>query len=247
VRVFIGIDDTDNKESRGTGFLARRLASLITTQGMRTVAGITRHQLLVDDRIPYTSQNSSACLDVEADNIMRIYKICSSFLIENVAEGSDAGLCIAPCELITNEIMDFGNRAQNEVLTQAEAAAIARENRVILEGYTGDRGGIIGALAAVGLRKGGNDGRFIWLRGKEELRDIEPGIYEVQDILNNFDIDLLECEGVRQETGKSTIYLGDWVRPVLKDNKVCLIVEKASKKEDYDWKVAAKEFIRSIS
>ena len=60
---FIGIDDTDNLESRGTGFRARQLAQDLQAAGIARLRGITRHQLCVSPEIPYTSHNSSACLE----------------------------------------------------------------------------------------------------------------------------------------------------------------------------------------
>ena len=47
--LLIGIDDTDNLESRGTGYRARMLARHLGEAQLGTVTGITRHQLLVDD------------------------------------------------------------------------------------------------------------------------------------------------------------------------------------------------------
>ena len=79
----IGIDDTDNLESRGTGHLARQLARLLESaiSGLR-IGSITRHQLLVDPRIPYTSHNSSACVQAEFDENCRadVISIASHFL-----------------------------------------------------------------------------------------------------------------------------------------------------------------------
>ena len=60
----IGIDDTDNQTSPGTGQLARRLAAEASTRGAVN-RGITRHQFLVDGRIPYTSHNSGACVAID--------------------------------------------------------------------------------------------------------------------------------------------------------------------------------------
>ncbi len=68
MRLLIGIDDTDNKESRGTGYNSRQLASAIEANGLGRVHGITRHQLFIHPDIPYTSQNSSACLDVDTES-----------------------------------------------------------------------------------------------------------------------------------------------------------------------------------
>ena len=64
-RWLIGLDDTDNLESRGTGFKARQMAEHLERSQTGLIAtSITRHQLLVDPRIPYTSHNSSACISV---------------------------------------------------------------------------------------------------------------------------------------------------------------------------------------
>jgi len=56
--VLIGMDDTDNLESRGTGSLARQVAAALAAD--YTLLGVTRHQLLKDPRVPCTKNNSSA-------------------------------------------------------------------------------------------------------------------------------------------------------------------------------------------
>jgi len=66
VEVFlIGIDDTDNPTSPGTGRLARRLSDECARRGLRPL-GVTRHQFLVHPAIPYTSHNSGACIALES-------------------------------------------------------------------------------------------------------------------------------------------------------------------------------------
>ena len=64
---YIGIDDTDNLESRGTGHRARQLGTGLQNAGIARLISITRHQLLVHKDIPYTSHNSSACLLIECE------------------------------------------------------------------------------------------------------------------------------------------------------------------------------------
>ena len=46
MRILIGIDDTDNKDSRGTGYNSRQLAAAIESNNLGKVHGITRHQYL---------------------------------------------------------------------------------------------------------------------------------------------------------------------------------------------------------
>ena len=88
----LGIDDTDNLESRGTGHRARQMADWLAENKLAQPQGITRHQLLVDPRIPYTSHNSSACLSVETKNPDDVWEASREFLLRESAQGSDAGL-----------------------------------------------------------------------------------------------------------------------------------------------------------
>ena len=62
--IFIGVDDTDFGDSPGTGQLAQRLSKEITRRGGKPL-GITRHQFLMDPRIPYTGHNRGICIGVD--------------------------------------------------------------------------------------------------------------------------------------------------------------------------------------
>ncbi len=244
----IGIDDTDNKESRGTGFNTRQLAKKIEEAGLGVIYGITRHQLFVDARIPYTSQNSSAALEVETQEPAKVQQLCRKYLLEIAPPGCDIGLCIAPMDKVSDHISAWGLRAKLEVLTQKEAGKIAQKEDIYLEGLTGTRDGIIGALAAIGLRKSGNDGRFVWLKGKKELREIKPGIMSAAQLKNDLNIDKLESIHGQTVNDNNNISLHDWVRPVLKNHKVTLLVEKENNEgSDYEWKCASKDYVRTVS
>ena len=48
--IYVGIDDTDTLESRGTGRLARNIAA--HSQANITIFGVTRHQLFVHPTYP---------------------------------------------------------------------------------------------------------------------------------------------------------------------------------------------------
>ena len=94
--LLIGVDDTDNLVSSGTGQLVQRLVAGLRGLGAATPLGATRHQLLVDPRIPYTSHNSSACIALDADlgALDRIVAHCAGFLEAESAPGSDPGLAV---------------------------------------------------------------------------------------------------------------------------------------------------------
>jgi hypothetical protein len=63
--LFIGLDDTDNLESGGTGHLAREIAAALAARD--PLLGITRHQLLVDARAPCTSKNTCAAIMLDVN------------------------------------------------------------------------------------------------------------------------------------------------------------------------------------
>jgi hypothetical protein len=166
----IGIDDTDNETSPGTGQLARRLAQEIEQRGAKML-GITRHQFLLDDRIPYTSHNSGACIALDWNVSLRDLEFAIDLIAGWSAQGSDPGICIAHRDQVPPETIEWGWAATREVLSQGQAINLARANKLCLRPLGGSGGGIIGALAAVGLRADGNEGRFLDLPGLRMLAE----------------------------------------------------------------------------
>ncbi|MFC2111089.1 ABC transporter substrate-binding protein [Bacteroidota bacterium] len=246
MRLLIGIDDTDNKESRGTGYNSRQLAAAIEAENLGKVHGITRHQLFVHPDIPYTSQNSSACLDVTTNNFNEFKSFCRTFMLNIGAVGSDVGLCILGRDRVPVEIIKWGMDAKSIVLKMDNAIDKAERNEIYLEGLSGTKDGIIGALAAVGLRAGGNDGRFIWLNSKKNLRNIEHGIETIEDLIKESGIDLIESIGNNIVNQKDKVYLNDLFCKII-NNKSVLLVEKITNNNNYEWKCTDKEFVKKVS
>jgi hypothetical protein len=242
--LYIGVDDTDNNESRGTGFLARSLAQVLQEEGLCLVGTVSRHQLLVDPRIQYTSHNSSACIVGEIKgNEYRIQDVCSDFILKHAAAGSDAGLCIALEENLNRAVAGFGQRAMQEVLESCEAYMVALKRRIFLAGLTGDKTGIIGALAAVGLRYHGNDGRLLWLPGLREIQGLFT-VRKYQDLVPVDDIVDMDGNTLGPET---IIRITDWCRPVIRNKKIVLFAEKSEGNEHSGYQSASKEYIKRIS
>jgi hypothetical protein len=245
MRYLFGIDDTDNEYSPGTGFRTRDLASKIHENRLGNVISISRHQLYVHPEIPFTSHNSSACMDIETNDIELLKIFSVEYLTKESADGSDVGICIANYQEISDTVVNWGIRAKKEILIQKEANQIATKNGIYLQGFLGTKGGIIGALAAVGLRKTGIDGRLFWISGKE-LRDFN-GIYKVSDILEQSSFDQIISTNEARVELNHFIFVNDWLRPVLKNNKICVIVEPNTNHSEYEWIIASKEYIKSIS
>jgi hypothetical protein len=162
MRIYIGFDDTDTTDSdRGTGKLARWFENELPKSCR--LWGVVRQQLLLDDSIPYTTHNSSACAIVECSDSSLTGDLISRAVhhIEgHFINGSDPGLCVASEDHpALSKLIHFGRRCATKVVTQKEAHQAALGAH--LSGHGGTNGGIIGAAAAVGLTAHGWGGRFI--------------------------------------------------------------------------------------
>ena len=158
--IYVGIDDTDIVGSPGTNQLARKIVRRLGPAGRGAI--VLRHQLFFDPRVPYTSQNGSASIQLpRATDIPRAQLIDAirdemrAFFVE----GSDPGLAVATT--VSAAMVAFARRAKADVVSQAEARAVAGASGCHLEGLGGTNQGIIGALAAIALVAGGDDGRVV--------------------------------------------------------------------------------------
>lgn len=238
--VYIGIDDTDNLESVGTGKVARGLARLLEDLGFGTSLGVSRHQLLVHPEIRYTSHNSSKGLALESEfDLTEFFEPCIAYMKSCWQEGSDPGLCICEQHQIEPEINEFGLRAEKELIGKSEAYALAEKHGIFLRELGGDGGGVIGALSAVGLRSTGNNGRLVEVKGIRDLCGVlsvaeilqKSGIYEVQDADGNV------------LGGDELVDSLDWIRPNLVNWKPVLrVVRQADDGCRAPWVPAERAF-----
>ena len=216
---YIGLDDTDTLESRGTGSLARQIATQLAEE--HEILGVTRHQLLLDDRIPYTAKNSCAaiCLEINGNvNIQHIFGYVCNLILNNFQPGSDPGVCLAR-EQEASSVTKFGKRAKTEIVTQEQALELAALENIRLSGLGGSHTGIIGALAAVGLASWGEDGRYIQIGSSRDLRGMQPvpivmgaGIHAIQTMDN--------------QVVKGGFINTDKLRPARRKSKPVLYVER---------------------
>ncbi len=165
MKTIISIDDTDNQHSPGSGQLAEDLARELIQRRLATDASnISRHQLFIHDAVPYTSHNSAMCfmISVEQEKYCDLIAFSQDFLCRRSAEGSDPGLCVTREDNVlgTDLLIDFGLLAKRSILTKRAAYQTAEEAGVHLSEHGGSGDGVIGALAGVGLRLSGSDGRI---------------------------------------------------------------------------------------
>jgi hypothetical protein len=108
------------------------------------------------------------------------------------------------------------------VVSQQDARDLAASHGLHLEGLGGTEGGVIGALAAVGLAAGGADGRVVhigdWpddLAGPQEIATLRARGVEVRTL------------DTHQPVAEGPIDVGKHLRPNYRENQVVLFVEPA--------------------
>jgi hypothetical protein len=225
VKFYLGLDDTDNADSVGTGRLSRMLADELELRKLVSDSENTRHQFLIDPAIPYTSHNSSACIAAEAVGetpLERVARGAVEFLEEHFHEGANPGLCVVQANDVPESFVKLGRRAQREVVELAEVRELAAQSAAFTwwGGETGQ--GLIGALGGVGLRSTGGDGRFIALRGIRELR----GVLMAGEIVARSGVDCVETEAGEILSDDTPIDTLDWVRPVPREGRRVLRVRR---------------------
>ena len=229
MRIYIGFDDTDNiTADRGTGKLARWFEGELP-EGCR-MEGVVRQQLLVDERIPYTSHNSSACVIVDAPDdswVTLITERAIQHVERHSLGGSDPGLCIA-CNGNGSlaSLIAFGRTCTSRIVTQREALEAARKSH--LSGHGGTNDGIIGAAAAVGLTASGWSGRFIEYG---ELRKF-PDPIRVLELERSHILVVSNDRDARVPADEDLVHTKGWLRPRLWGNRAVLLV---APKEDGVW------------
>ncbi|ETA79215.1 hypothetical protein [Youngiibacter fragilis] len=243
------IDDTDNITStRGTGELAAMLIGEIESRGWGKGGYIVRHQLFVHPDVPYTSHNSSMSftLDVEEDALSEIIGFSGRFLEEMSEPGSDPGLCAAVTDKLNDSLslIEFGKDAKCTVLTKYDAYSLADRLGIHLSEHGGTGMGVIGALAGVGLRLKGTDGR---VRGKY-FEDEKNQIKSVKDILSNSTIEVVSTKDGIALDGDEKVLLGEKVKGVyMYGRSVLLVCQNLAADKEAPWQTCPMEYIKSIS
>lgn len=223
VVIYVGIDDTDTLDSPGTNQLAQAL--VVRVAGSHRCRFILRHQLLFDPRVPYTSKNGSASiwLDPLPDSCVGVGDLIAILRDEmrsRFVPGSDPGLCVT--EVVPDEVTQFGHRCQRDVVEQRDARSLASRCGIHLEGLGETAGGVIGALAAVGLAATADDGRIVvhgaWLddlSGPQPIEVLHARSVEVREAASGTTID------------RGVIDIGKKLRPNLRGGHIILFVQRA--------------------
>jgi hypothetical protein len=219
--IYLGIDDTDILGSPGTNQLARAIVTRLG--GVAKGAIVCRHQLFFDSRVPYTSGNGSASIQLPCGDVISRAELLST--VREVmrawfVEGSDPGLALAAGA--SAEMAAFATRAKHDVVTQSEARDVAERSGCHLEGLGGTNQGVIGALAAVALVADGNDGRVVHV---DEWPWPDP-FNGVQSVAAIRDRGVTEIRTVSGEAFTDDVVdVGKHLRPNWRDGRIVVFVE----------------------
>jgi hypothetical protein len=221
MKVYLGFDDTDTVDAEyGTGKLTRWFQDALPATGR--CLGVVRQQLLVCDRIPYTSHNSAACLIAElpdAELLDDLVRRAIRHIERHALPGSDPGLCVAMATApALQALTDFGYTCTHAVVSQKDALAAAEG--VHLSGHGGTHDGIIGAAAAVGLTASGWAGRFIEF-GNLRTLPAEVAVSELTQA--GIQVVATERDGEVPAPG-DIVATNAWLRPRLLGHRPVLLV-----------------------
>ncbi|ABN06432.1 hypothetical protein Mlab_0256 [Methanocorpusculum labreanum Z] len=221
--IYVGMDDTDTLDSRGTGRLAREVAAFIAKKW--PVSGVTRHQLYVHESIPFTSHNSCAVVHVETEGreaADELFALTEEVMLGDFIPGSDPGLAVAEDWQITPALIAYGRDAQSTVLNQNIARTLAKNLGIRLKGLGGTEDGVIGSLAGLGLAAMKSDGRYLLVGSIRSMTgpvSVEQVLAAGVDCVQTIDGELLTTGLIMEQEGKS-------VKPCPIGGKITLLVRR---------------------
>lgn len=221
--IYVGIDNTGNSESVGTGKFARIIAGELSKK--YPVYGVTRHQFYVHSDIQFSLHNFCAVIHVdvnEEEQVDDIFEIVKKKMHSDFNEGSNPGLAVAHESSISPAVVAYGKDAKETVLTSKRARNLAKNSGIKLEGFGENENGIIGAIAGIGLAFTGNDGRFLQIGQIRKLKGPQP----VEKLIEGGIDGIFACDG-RPITDGTVINEGNKpVKPCLVNGEVILFVNE---------------------
>ena len=236
----VGIDNTDGAGCEGTGALTMALAAEVESAGWGQSLGVTRHQLFDSPKLSVDNGNYCYALGIQTTHsILDLEDEVVDFVRAHAAKDADPGIAIMSRHSDMPHILAFGRRAQTELMRLDWAQTFANEANVSLRALGNKRDGVVGALAAAGLRGGGADGVFIDLPA---IREIE-GVLRAGEIRERTTVEtILDAEGEPLDRD-DRVETNGYLRPRLEGGKP-VIHTRRSADDRHFWTVVGRRPLR---
>lgn len=231
----LGIDDTDSHDSPTTATLALALGQHFESLGVAELICITCHPLFDHPTLIGDCGNRAVCILLDADlqHAREIELGCREFLRRESSPGSNTGFALAAWNQFDPEVVAWGKTARFTLLERLSALALGRQAGMALSGLAGSGRGVIGALAAVGLRFEGSDGWVDWMPGLDALN----GVYTPVTLADVARFERIETESGRRPALDDRILISHRPRPVLKGGNITLLLTPAKRGSEHHWEV----------
>lgn len=236
----LGIDDTDSQTngdstsaSQDTAALALKLGQKLESLNLARLINISCHQLFQHPSIAHTKNNIACCLllDCDAQKVREIDMTTRLTLRGESSAKANPGYALGAWNQFDPEIIAWGKTAKSAKLERMDAIALARRSGIAIAGITGSGTGVIGALAAVGLRYDGNDGTIQWMPGLDKLN----GVFTQFEINQFIHIESIESPLHKHPALDDRILFSSEVKPILKNGRIVVEVTPSKRGEAFEW------------
>ncbi len=225
MKIFVGIDDSRQLDGYKAGETASWLSKAIEKNGWGKGAIPSRHRLYFHPSIACKKHNTARSFSADLDEpyLEAFIAYACSMVKSNITLDSNTGLAIAVPELMENpdDLIEYAYRVKEEIVSKDEALKMAKKPGLYLFELSGNGQGVIGALAAAGLRATGNDGQF---RGKLKLGTGEYYIANVREIIEKTYVEQVKNMDFENLGEDDHVRMGEKVKVVLLDDKYTLMV-----------------------
>ncbi len=229
----LGIDDTDSPGSATTSDLALALGLHFETLGLAGLISLSCHALYNHPTLAGSCSNRACCLmlDAEPHRARDLELGCREYLRREAAPGSSPGFALASYNQFDPEVVVWGKTACFTLLNRQDALSLCRHAGISISGLAGSGCGVIGALAAVGLRFEGSDGWIEWMPGLAALN----GVYTPVTLSDAIHFDRVESEHGRRPALDDRILIASRPRPVMRGGNITLLLTAAKRGSDHHW------------
>ncbi len=244
MNVYFALDDSRRTDGGGAGETLSEIIHAIEDQGWGHCKLPSRHRLYPHPETGCKKHNTarSFSADIEAQYLDGFMEYAVRLILSYETPGSNAGIAVAIPEQMEDftELTDYAYRAKEGLVTREEVLILAGRPGLYVQALSGNGIGIIGALAAVGLRITGNDGQF---RGKLILGTGEGYIATAADIIRNTYVEKIKNMEMEDVGDNESVRMGEKVKVVLLDNKYTLMVFPTDK--DFPkWQTSTTHMLR---